>query len=240
MEPASLSSFIHANDRDFTIRYKPAQSAREILKESGLPYLPIVGFDIPHREMLAEALKLESVAIPHRQYGEEHRGWKSLVLHGISSAHTQGAEQYGLDPDDLSIYKWTDIAALCPITSGFFKEVFRYEWYQRIRFMFLEPGGYVLPHQDTDKYFLGPTNIALNNPQGCRFFMENIGEVPFVPGQINKLALVNRHAVFNNSKETRVHIIVHGAPDHTHWNPLYRESYRRLTGESSSTRFLGL
>jgi hypothetical protein len=103
--PAALQEFIDRNDREFTIRFKPCSAPREILKESLLPYLPIHGFQVPHREMLNEALALEAVAHAHRGYGEEHRGWKSLVLHGISSAHTQGAEQYGMDPEDLKIYR---------------------------------------------------------------------------------------------------------------------------------------
>lgn len=235
---SDLAQFVSENEKDFDIPYRPSEKPEEILRQSGLPYLPIVGFEMPVQEMYAEAKKLENAAIPHRAYGESHRGWKSLVLHGISSAHTQGAEQYGMNPDDPSIYQWTDVARLCPVTTEFFQQKMNYDSFQRVRFMYLEPGGYVLPHQDADKYFLGPVNIALNNPPGCRFIMEKVGVVPFQPGTINKLALVNRHAVLNESEETRIHVIVHGSPNYAHWSAKYVESYGSLVRKESRLKSL--
>jgi hypothetical protein len=204
------------------------QNAQEILLESQLPYLPILGFDIPHQEMLNEAKKLKDIMVPHRSYKEDNRGWRSICIHGISSAHTACASKYGYEIEDKTIYKWTDISHLAPITTQFFKNQFKYDFYNRVRFMLLEPGGYILPHKDFDHYVLGPINIALNMPDGCEFYMENVGCVPFAPGTINKLALVNRHAVINNSQEDRFHIIVHGGPSWNYWAQIFEHSYREM------------
>lgn len=117
--------------------------------------------------MYEEARKLIPLMVPHRSTYEENIGWKSLVLHGLDNEKTEGAERYGLDPEDASIYKWTEASKLAPITTQFFREQFKYEFYHRIRFMLLEPGGYIYPHTDFDHYVLGPINIALNKPLMC-------------------------------------------------------------------------
>ena len=76
--------------------------------------------------------------------------------------------------------------------------------------MKLAPGGFINPHVDMKKPLLYAINIALNNPTGCNFRMLNKGNVPF---QIERACAVdtsNKHSVWNNSNETRYHIIVHG------------------------------
>lgn len=223
-----LKKFFLDNQKAAPFVLKDVSSARGVLRESGAPYLPLDEIQIPFQEMFREAKNLEELAIPHRSYKEENKGWKSLVLHGLSSVHTQGAEQYGFDPEQEDIYTWTDLARFAPVTTEFFKTKFHYEGFQRIRFMYLEPGGYILPHRDTEDYFIGPTNISLNNPEGCDFVMENIGLVPFFPGRAIKLALCNKHAVWNRSQETRIHIIVHGSPDFDFWGPHFLRAYEAL------------
>lgn len=212
------------------------EDPRDILRKSNLPYLPIKGFDVPYAKMLEEAKNLKDVMVPHRSYKESHKGWRGICVHGISSAHSQCASVYGMEIEDPSIYRWTDISRFAPVTTDFFKNHFTYDIYHRVRFMLLEPGGYILPHADFDFYVLGPVNIALNNPEGCGFYMKGAGLIPFQPGSVNKLALVNQHAVFNDSNEDRFHIIVHGAPNWQKWAPIYQESYRSFINEKNFTR----
>jgi len=209
------------------IEYKACTTSREVLRESQLPYLPIVGFAPPIAAMYEEAKKLIPRMIAHRSDYEDNVGWKSLVLHGLAHDKTENADKYGLDPEDAGIYKWTEIAELAPVTTDFFKNHFKYKHYHRIRFMLLEPGGYICPHQDIDRYVLGPINIALNNPKGCDFVMHGKGTLPFQAGTIMKLALVNHHAVYNASNEPRIHMIVHGAPDSQHWEKIIWNSYQQ-------------
>jgi len=77
--------------------------------------------------------------------------------------------------------------------------------------MLLEPGGYIIPHKDSDINHLSPINIALNHPEGCIFKMEKYGVVPMKPGIVMLLDVGNIHAYVNKSKEDRIHIIIHGS-----------------------------
>jgi hypothetical protein len=63
--------------------------------------------------------------------------------------------------------------------------------------------------------------------------MENVGALPFTPGRIMKLALCNRHSVWNRSKQTRVHMIVHGSPNYEFWEPIYQRSYQKVMASLS-------
>lgn len=191
---------------------------------TNLGYLPLqLPFAVPHAEMLAEAQSLKDFYVYHRASGN-HSGWRSLVLHGLSSVHTQGHEHYGFHSREDAPYAWTDISRFCPVTTEFFKDVFAYDSYDRIRFMLLEPRGYILPHADVEWKSLSPINIALNNPTRCDFVMEDWGRLPFSPGQANMIAVGNRHAVFNNSDDDRFHIIVHGVRSES-WRSIIRHSF---------------
>jgi Aspartyl/Asparaginyl beta-hydroxylase len=177
---------------------------------ASLGYLPLkLPFDVPHREMLIEAAALKDYYVYHRS-GGHHQGWRSLCLHGISSVHTENHDRYGFIDRESAGYCWTDISRFCPVTTQFFRDIFGYESYDRVRFMLLEPGGYILPHADVDYQRLSPINMALNNPIGCDFVMQDWGTIPFNAGTANMLAVGNTHAVFNGSDEDRYHIIVHG------------------------------
>lgn len=191
---------------------------------SSFGYLPLrLPFGIPHEDMLSEAKKLRDFFVYHRA-GGQHQGWRSLCLHGISSVHTENHDRYGFPDRESAPYAWTDISKFCPVSTEFFSNVFGYDWYERVRFMLLEPGGYILPHEDVDWKQLGPVNIALNNPDGCVFAMEDWGIVPFAGGTANMLAVGYRHAVYNNSQEDRYHIIVHGARG-PQWQDYILDSY---------------
>ena len=62
-------------------------STRDIKRNLG--YLPLrLPFEVPHREMLEEARALKEFYVYHRSTGH-HRGWRSIVLHGLSSVHSQ-------------------------------------------------------------------------------------------------------------------------------------------------------
>jgi len=188
---------------------------KEIVTESGIPWLDL-DMVIPHEDMLKEAIALKDEFVKHRDEdngggGYRHKGWRSLCIHGITSYKTNHYEQYGYKSNDETPYKWTNICAKCPVTHEFFKYYFPYETYYRVRFMLLEPQGYITPHQDSFTNRLSPVNIALNNPEGCNFKMKgHKGYLPFAPGKALLLDVGNTHAVYNNSNEDRYHIIVHG------------------------------
>lgn len=208
---------------DFPARQKYPQDlkdGREVHRSNQIAFLPI---DWESEQdwagMYTEAKKLSKHYVPHRTH-ESHKGWSSLVIHGISSVHTESSHSYGYT-DETAPWRWTDVSTLCPIISKFFRTHFDYTRYYRIRIMKLSPGGYVWPHRDSiseDENHIGPINIALNNPDECKFYMDNIGYLPWQAGRAIKLNLYNIHCVYNNSNEDRYHIIVHG-----HMGPSWHE-----------------
>jgi hypothetical protein len=185
-----------------------------IMHKSKLPWLKL-DIKIPHEEMLSEAKALEDRYVGHRTAegsgAYSHKGWKSLCIHGISATKTNHFLNYGYKSNSETPYKWTEVSDLCPVTTDFFKNKFPYSKYFRLRFMLLEPGGYITPHKDTDTNRLSPINIALNHPEGCKMKMRgHKGYVPFTPGDAMLLDVGNEHAYINKSDEGRYHIIVHG------------------------------
>ena len=91
------------------------------------------------------------------------------------------------------------------------KSIPGYQAYDRVRYMYLEPGGYITPHNDYSHNKLGPLNISLNNPEHCYFKMiDDNAYVPWKPGKMIKMNVGHQHAVMNDTDEVRVHMIVHG------------------------------
>jgi hypothetical protein len=189
--------------------------------------------NMPYAEMLSEARALRDRFVVHRM--NDGQGWRSLCIHGVGSENTDSANMYGKDAADESIYDWTNIAPLCPVTTDYFKNVFPFDKYHRLRFMLVEPGGYITPHSDHNRPNLASAiNISLNNPDNC-YLTTELGTVPFRDS--GSAFLFNnhyRHTVWNNSDTDRFHIIVHGR-----WRgPAYEEmivrSYKRaLDGQNS-------
>ena len=205
-------------------------SADWILNKSHIPYLPLDLFNVPYQEMLAEAIGLDHLFANHRSH--DSQGWSSLCIHGISSQHT---DHYAVYPEysnltnDQVPYTWTEIQDRCPVTTNFFKNYFPYDVYHRIRFMKLEPDGFILPHSDSPDLGLRAVNISLNNPQLCQFVFEKHGLVPFSDnGNMFLLANGYRHSVWNLGKQPRYHIIVHGYSTTQPFRDLVVDSYKSL------------
>jgi hypothetical protein len=233
MIPPALSTFYNKHrDARLDVLYRPdLTTAEAICTQSGLPYLPIkLPFALPHAEMLREAQALKMCFVPHRT-SESHRGWRSLCIHGQSSVHTSEYQRYGHSPETV-VHQWTDVARFCPVTTSVYRDLFGYRVYERLRFMLLEPGGYVLPHTDAKERRLFACNVALNNPAGCEFVMADVGVVPFHPGTVNLLSLERQHIVWNRSTQVRIHMIINGQRDLVdgHWRETIPNSYRAMFG----------
>jgi hypothetical protein len=221
------------NDKN-TFEYPPLPEgdvwtqAHWILFESNAPWLEIIGIDAPYKEMLAEAQSLKDLFVYHRNQEEGHNGWAALSVHGISANKTNIPETYGLDPTQVT-YQWTEIQDRCPVTVQFFKEVFPYDKYQRLRYMLLEPGGYISPHSDNTKSSLAAAvNISLSNPTNCRL-TTSAGTLPFRDsGSIFLFNNHYQHAVHNDSNTDRFHMIVHGQWRSPQWQQLVVNSYKKV------------
>ena len=200
-----------------------SQLSNWVIFESKWPYFPLILPNAPYKEMYQEAIQLEDYFNSHRiednlpvEY--VNRGWSSVCLHGEEWNKTETFSKYpeNLGKNESEIeYKWcNEITELCPITTTYFKEEFPSQEYQRLRFMRLEPQGYILPHTDRDRSMLMPVNIALNNPKNCIFRMEGKGDVPFNPeGGACLVDIHNIHSVWNNSETPRIHMIIHFKQD---------------------------
>jgi len=204
-----------------------------IVNESGLPWLKL-DIQFNYESMLKEAIALKDRFVKHRDedgiVGYRHKGWRSLSIHGISAEKTNHYEQYGYKSNQETPYRWTEISGLCPNTVSFFKNVFPFSSYYRVRFMLLEPGGFITPHKDTDFNKLSPINMALNHPNGCKMKMKgHEGFVPFKPGTAMMLDVGNEHAYINESNEDRYHIIVHGVKT-KEFEELVIRSYEKTYG----------
>jgi len=165
--------------------------------------------EVPFETLLVEAQKLKNLFTPHRE-SESHKGWKSLTLYGLSSsAHESYAAYNFKTPLDASKnYKWTSAAQLCPITKDWIIKNFPSNFYSRIRFMLLEPNGYIDFHKDTEYSILENINISLSNDENCNWIWTD-GEKLFTkPGNTYTFNLSYLHRVENNSSYPRYHLIL--------------------------------
>lgn len=198
-----------------------------ILHECTAPWFEIHGIDAPYKAMLAEAQALKDMFVGHRDEEGKHQGWRSLAIHGIEATKTNIPETYGLDPNEVT-YDWTEIQDRCPETVKFFKETFPYDDYMRVRFMLLEPGGYIMPHSDNQKCFLGAAiNISLNQPDNC-VMVNKYGTLPFRDeGSMFFFNNHYEHAVHNGGDTDRIHMIVHGRYNMQKLAPLMINSWSK-------------
>ena len=225
-----LRAFVESNEHHVYDTYPPIpahltepwQRTEWIFHQSHAPWLRLA-IDAPFADMLAEARALRHRFVRHRT--QDGQGWLSLCVHGIAADMTDAYQAYQLDEKDV-VYDWTDIADQCPETVRYFREEFPYIRYQRLRFMLMEPGGYILPHSDYKNSTLGAAvNFSLNNPQGCRMVTER-GVLPFEDsGSVFLFNNHYHHCVVNDSGEDRYHMIVHGHWDPLRWNQLICDSY---------------
>lgn len=206
-----LEKFWQENQESFEHRYPDLFDPKWTVMESGWPWFKLSALDNqPYKKMYEEAENLIDSFHPHREdYGH---GWKSLTLHGLNE-DTQSLNQYGDNRrETLDQLDWTWVADRCPETKRFLQEVWPAEFLNRVRFMLLEPGGYILPHQDRteDQKRLSVCNISLNNPEGCEFKMKGFGTVPFEDtGSAFLMDISNVHSVWNRSDKPRIHMIIH-------------------------------
>jgi len=182
-----------------------------IMDNTRFPYISIPEINVPHKDLFEEANHLLYTACftAHRPCSS---GWLSLSIHGLSSVHTNCAEDYNLPDDYENTHSdWTDIAKFCPKTVQWMQDEMLYKRFGRVRFMALLPDGWLGIHNDRPNPIgVGATNVALNNPDGCEFVFEGMGIVPFEAGSVMKLNTGYKHSVWNKSEEPRIHMIFDG------------------------------
>lgn len=209
-----LKEFWQENAGQFQPKYPDFFDPTWLVLESGFPWFRLSSLDDQQwTQMFREAKALEPYYYPHRD--TVGKGWYSLTLHGLNE-DTQTLDsyidQYGSRQAVLDNLDYTWVAEQCPTVRHFLDNVWPAEFLNRVRFMYLEPGGYILPHQDrpSEEKRLSVCNISLNNPEGCEFVMEGWGTVPFEDtGSAFLMDISNVHSVWNKSNEPRIHMIIH-------------------------------
>ena len=160
-----------------------------------------------------EALIAAPFLVPHRE--SDSQGWNSCCIHGIDVDKTGLWMNYcAFEPE----YNWTELSKLTPTITEFWKSL-PFEKFARVRFMELEPNGYIDPHVDAPKDFdqdfnlldhLIPFNIAVIHPDDCYMSLKDHGVVPWKNGNIRLVNITNEHSVINFSNQPRIHMIGHG------------------------------
>ena len=184
----------------------------DIMDNTQVPWVSLPEINIPWKEIHAEAIHLLETECFSLHRANSGGGWLSLCMHGMSSVHTNVPEDYDMpDSAESELADWTDISKFCPVTKEWMQDEMLYDKFTRVRFMALLPDGWIRPHQDRPSTVsLGATNVAINNPDGCKLVLEDFGEMPFVPGRAMKINTGYHHAVWNRSDEPRIHMIFDG------------------------------
>lgn len=196
--------------------------------EANLPSLKL-NIEMPVKDISDELATIEEHFVKHR--GSIHPGWESMCLHGVSVDQTDDWRSRVYEHKNYTekpLHTWTTIAEKCPRTIEWLNDVWPNAEYDRVRFMMLRPGGYIRPHQDNDNRGMEAFNVAITNPPGVKFAMEDAGEIPWEVGDCRAIDIGRKHTVLNTSTEPRVHMIIHGKEDHPRMAKLVIESYEML------------
>lgn len=209
------------DDKDIRQKY-----FRWIRSSSNCPSL-LLDISLPLVAVQNEAENLLDDFVKHR--GNIHSGWYSITLHGVSKHITNrwNDDEYAkYNWQAMPPHTWTEIEKDCPITVEWLKSL-PFDTFSRVRFMLLQPNGYIAPHQDIEKKELCAYNVAITNPIGVEFAMEKAGLIPWKEGEFRAIDIGRKHAVRNLSKQNRIHMIIHGAINDD-FKKLFCESYDRL------------
>jgi len=195
-----------------------------VLHESMVPSLKL-DIAVPHEDILAEALINRDRFVKHR--GHTSPGWTSMAIHGTAVEDTQPREHYIKEgkytEDTCPEYHWTELADSCPVTKAWLESL-NFQLFHRVRFMNIDPGGWISSHADTDTRGLQAWNVSINEPVGHTFCMDGFGYVPWQAGEVRGIDIGLTHTIVNTGPEPRIHIIIHGHHSHE-FNELMIRSY---------------
>jgi hypothetical protein len=179
-------------------KFNQAADVNWILNSSELNCL-LLDIPVPYLEIEKEIVQIpQKLFVNHRDTGDENNtGWKSFVLHGKSYDATREDEFY----NDGRPMIWTQEGKIyCPKTVSYFQNSWPIDEFLRIRIMLLEPQGVIHVHRDSvTNSGLSAVNIAITQPIGCRFYLDNYGVIPFSPGSSFLINVSNYHTVINDS-----------------------------------------
>jgi hypothetical protein len=196
----------------------PVEFTRWVFEQDNMGWLKLdVGIDLA--AWTEESRAAEPHYVDHRSsenyQGMKHKGWKSCCVHGIDIHRTEADETA-----NRHLFHWTALSESVPVITDFWKNHFPVEGYRRLRFMKLEPGGFIGIHNDlpTNSPLTSlkdlrvlvnsvAVNVAITQPEGCDFVTENFGTVPWSEGDVYIINVTQNHCVVNLSDKPRIHMI---------------------------------
>lgn len=204
-----------------------------MMKEYFLSNANQLKLDLPfdYQGMLTEAKNLRDRFVTHRKGDYNHKGWKSLVLHGLSETSTDYYKEYGYDSSVKAAEDsiWTQAAHESPITMDFLLNKFPSKKYARVRFMLLEAGGYIDTHTDSSQPILENINLSLSNPEGCVWHWgHDNSTLNMEPGSMYAMNIHYPHRIVNNSNEDRYHLIIHRIDSTPEWKQLINDACNKF------------
>lgn len=184
-----------------------AHKNSEIKRSSSLPWIELTQLKVPAKEIFYEYLSNnKKIQFYHHNRGHLNKGWLAHTLYGYGENRTLSYLEYR----NTSLKKhWSQSIQYFPITCAFIKEL-PYTHLYDVRFLLLNPGGYIYPHTDTQSMCLDPLNIAIRFPKNCFFKFKDFGYLPISTGKGFIINIGYEHSVLNLSKESRLHLVIHG------------------------------
>lgn len=204
--------------------YNKKADANWIMQQSKINCLKL-NIDIPLQDIRREIAAIPcELFVKHRDEAyEQNQGWRSFALHGKSYDATRENNFYN---DDRPLIWTPEAIKYCPSTVFYFQNCWPCKDLDRVRIMLLEPNGIINLHKDsTVPGMLGAVNIAITQPDGCRFYLDNFGIIPFTPGAAFLIDISNYHTIINDSNEYRYHIIVHHNSTNSEFDSVIEKSY---------------
>jgi hypothetical protein len=182
--------------------------------------------------VLKEALAHLAEFVPHSGGSTGSAGWRSLAIKSIggNSTRTEAAHRYR--DNNAQQTAFTPLWSRCPATKAVLTSSAKVNAARRIRFMMVEPSGYIAPHKDSDDFLSVTVNYVVNVPDGSRFWVDinadgthgpMTSESPLIPGHIILINVACCHALRNSSDAPRIHIIVEGGLSMNLEELLYRQ-----------------
>ena len=188
-----------------------------IKRSSSLPWIELKGLKAPATEIFNEFLSVrKKIKFYRHDRGNLNKGWLAHTLYGYGENKTLSYLEYR---NTTLKRHWSQSIKSLPKTHAFIKSL-PYKQLYDIRFLMLKPGGYIHPHTDTQVMCLDPLNIAIHFPKNCFFKFEKFGYLPIKTGKGFVINIGYEHSVLNLSKESRLHLVIHGRKD--------PEFYKRL------------
>ncbi len=105
--------------------------------------------------------------------------------------------------------RWSSSIKYFPETYKFIQSLPYKELYD-VRFLLLNPGGYISPHTDLPIMCLDPLSIAIYVPANCFFKFTKFGYLPVQTGKAFILNIGYEHEVLNLSHEARLNLVIFG------------------------------